>query len=71
MPTDSVLSKLAVTLFVGLFLALLLLAVLDQGTGWQRFAIAGEIVMAFAPFGVQLGRVRDERGEDIGSNRKE
>jgi hypothetical protein len=67
----ALLSKLAVTLFVGLFLALLLLAMLDQGTGWQRFAIAGEVVMALALFGVQLGRWRDERGKDTGGNRKD
>jgi hypothetical protein len=41
-------SKLALALFVGLFLALLVLAMLGQGTPWQRFAIAGEIVLALA-----------------------
>jgi hypothetical protein len=52
----ALLHSLAVAPFVGLFLALLALAILAEG-GWMQLALAANIVLVLALYGVVLGRV--------------
>jgi hypothetical protein len=61
----ALLSNLAVALFVGLFLALRALAIPAEG-GWVQLALAGEIVLALALYGVVLARVMQGRKDDAG-----
>jgi hypothetical protein len=63
------LSRLAVAFFAAAFVAVLLLALWDQGGGWERLLWAGALVSLLAFFGAAVRDVqgRQEDGEEESS----